>query len=155
MRTPLHCNAAPPCAARRRMAGAAGVEFTLLFPLILLLVFGVIEFGAALYDKAILTNASREAARSGVAFCTSSSSCSSSSYPTASSIQSVATNYCQSRLVTFANGGAQCTFPKAITPCTSTGADLSVQVSYTFTGLLIAQLVGGLTINAITTMVCE
>jgi len=135
------------------MTGAAGVEFTLLLPFLLLLVFGVIEFGAALYDKSVLTNASREAARAGVTFCTSGSSCS-SNYPTSTYIQNVATNYCQSRMVTFGGSGAQCSFPQTIKTCGS-NPNVTVAVSYTFTGMIIAPLVGGLTINAITTMKCE
>lgn len=154
MRLPLARKPAARAAARRRMAGAAAVEFTLLFPLLLLLVFGVIEFGAALYDKSILTNASREAARAGVTVQCSGASCS-TSYPSATTIKSVATNYCQSKLVTFVSGSAQCSFPSTITPCSSTGSSLTVAVSYTFNGMIIAPLVGGLTINAITTMVCE
>lgn len=43
--------------------GAAGLEFTLLFPFLLFVCFGIIEFGALMFDKAILTNAAREGAR--------------------------------------------------------------------------------------------
>jgi len=43
--------------------GAAAVEFALVLPLLLFVVFGIIEFGFLLYDKAVITNASREAAR--------------------------------------------------------------------------------------------
>jgi Flp pilus assembly protein TadG len=47
--------------------GAAMVEFAIVLPLFLVLVFGMIEFSLMLYDKALITNASREAARSGIA----------------------------------------------------------------------------------------
>jgi len=43
--------------------GAAAVEFALVLPLLVFVVFGIIEFGFLLYDKAVITNASREAAR--------------------------------------------------------------------------------------------
>jgi Flp pilus assembly protein TadG len=46
--------------------GAALVEFAIVLPLLLLLVFGIIEFGFLLYDQAVITNASREGARKGV-----------------------------------------------------------------------------------------
>ena len=42
------------------------VEFALALPIVLAVMFGAIEFGTALYDKAVLTNASREGARAGV-----------------------------------------------------------------------------------------
>jgi Flp pilus assembly protein TadG len=48
--------------------GAAIVEFALILPILLILVFGIIEFSIMLYDKAVITNASREGARRGVLF---------------------------------------------------------------------------------------
>lgn len=46
--------------------GAAVVEFAVVLPLLLLILFGIIEFSFLLYDKAMLTNASREGARVGI-----------------------------------------------------------------------------------------
>jgi Flp pilus assembly protein TadG len=46
--------------------GASAVEFALLLPLLMMILFGIIEFGMALYRQAILTNASREGARLGI-----------------------------------------------------------------------------------------
>lgn len=48
--------------------GASAVEFAFILPLFLTLVFGVIEFGTILFDKAVIINASREGARFGVMF---------------------------------------------------------------------------------------
>ena len=130
--------------------GAAAVELALVFPMLLLTVFGAIEFSTLLYDQAIITNASREAARAGVMFSTPA--------VTTTKIQQVATNYCQNRLVTY-GASATCTFPTAITTCASTGNQLSVQVSYVFNGLvlgpLLAPFIGPFTLNATTTMLCE
>ena len=57
-------------AMRRRTArnaprdrGAAAVEFALLLPMLLLLVFGIIDFGRALNAQITLTQAAREGAR--------------------------------------------------------------------------------------------
>ena len=50
----------------RREHGAATVEFAIVAILLLTLVFGIIEFGVLLFDKHILTNASREGTRAGV-----------------------------------------------------------------------------------------
>jgi Flp pilus assembly protein TadG len=46
--------------------GAAVVEFAVVVPLLLVLLFGIIEFAIILYDKAMITNASREGARRGI-----------------------------------------------------------------------------------------
>ena len=42
------------------------MEFALLLPVLMMVLFGIIEFGLALYRQAILTNASREGARLGI-----------------------------------------------------------------------------------------
>ncbi len=48
--------------------GSVLVEFALILPLFLLLLFGVISFSVALYDKTLLTMATREGARAGVMY---------------------------------------------------------------------------------------
>ena len=48
--------------------GTAAVEFSLLLPLLLLLVFGIIELGQAWYARQMMVNASREGARMGVLY---------------------------------------------------------------------------------------
>jgi hypothetical protein len=53
----------------RSESGAAAVEFALLLPVLMLILFGIIEFGLALHQQAILTNASREGARLGIVSC--------------------------------------------------------------------------------------
>jgi Flp pilus assembly protein TadG len=53
-------------ASRRRQArdrGATAVEFALLFPLLMLIVFGTIDFGRALNAQITLTQAAREGVR--------------------------------------------------------------------------------------------
>lgn len=52
--------------------GAALVEFAVILPLLLLIVFGIVEFGFIFYNQAILTNASREGARRAIVFETNS-----------------------------------------------------------------------------------
>ena len=46
--------------------GAAVVEFAIVLPLLLVILFGIIEFGLLMYNKHIITNASREGARYGI-----------------------------------------------------------------------------------------
>jgi Flp pilus assembly protein TadG len=48
--------------------GAETVEFAIIVPILLLVLFGIMEFGLVLYDKAVITNASREATRSGISY---------------------------------------------------------------------------------------
>lgn len=52
-----------PARNARQDRGAAAVEFALLLPLLLLLVFGIIDFGRALNAQITLTQAAREGAR--------------------------------------------------------------------------------------------
>ncbi len=54
------------CAARGRERGAAAVEFALVLPVLLTALMGLVDAGLALYDKAVLTHASREGARAGI-----------------------------------------------------------------------------------------
>ncbi len=51
---------------RRIRQGAAAVEFAVVAPIFFLLVLGMIEFGRAIMVQQVLTNASREGARTGV-----------------------------------------------------------------------------------------
>jgi hypothetical protein len=46
--------------------GAAAVEFAIVLPLLVVLVFGMIEFGILYYNQQVITNASREGARAGI-----------------------------------------------------------------------------------------
>jgi Flp pilus assembly protein TadG len=49
--------------SRERDRGAVAVEFALLLPVLLLLIFGVIDFGRALNAQVTLAQAAREGAR--------------------------------------------------------------------------------------------
>ena len=112
----------------KRSRGMAAVELALVLPLFLVMVFGMVEFSLMLYDKAVITNASREAARAGIV--------ASSPKLTIGQIQTVATNYCSTSLISL--GGA------AVPTVTVTGAGggygtaLSVTVSFVYssTGVL-------------------
>lgn len=52
----------------RNEKGASIVEFAIVLPLFLVLIFGIIEFGIIMYNKAMITNASREGARHGIMY---------------------------------------------------------------------------------------
>jgi len=51
---------------RKKRRGAAVVEFALVVPVFILLVFGMVEFGRAVMVQQVLVNASREGARQAV-----------------------------------------------------------------------------------------
>lgn len=48
--------------------GAALVEFALVLPVLLLILMAILELGVILYDKAVITSASREAAHERILF---------------------------------------------------------------------------------------
>jgi len=126
--------------------GAAAVEFAIILPVLLLILFGIVEVGVALYDKAVITNASREAVRAGVVFRVPKL--------TANEITNVAENYCSNHLVTF--GGS--TTPSVVVQGAqgNFGNPLTVTVTYTFSGLgfgpMLSAIVGPLQMNATTVM---
>ena len=52
----------------RDESGGSLIDFAITTPLLFIIAFGIMEFGILLYDKAVITNASREAARAGIVF---------------------------------------------------------------------------------------
>jgi len=131
----------------KKQKGAAAVEFALVLPLLLLIIFGTVELGIALYDKAVITNASREGARYGIVL--------KNPKPTVDDITNTVTNYTSNYLLTF---GTQA--PPAVdvvqSPTGTFGTPLSVTVSYTYTGLglgrMLSALTGPITLSATTVM---
>jgi Flp pilus assembly protein TadG len=118
----------------RHQRGATAVEFAIVFPLLILLMFGIIEFSIILYDKAMITNASREGARAGIV--------SQLVRVSDSQIQSVVDNYCRLYLISFRSGAAPVT---TVARTGSTfGSELSVTVTYTYSFLALPQFVTGL-----------
>jgi Flp pilus assembly protein TadG len=52
----------------KKQTGTSMVEFAFVATVFFMLLFGIIEFSVILFDKAMLTNASREGARTGILF---------------------------------------------------------------------------------------
>jgi Flp pilus assembly protein TadG len=133
----------------RTQNGASAVEFALVLPLLLLLAFGIIEFSLALYDKAMISHASREGARAGVAF----------RIPpvTDEEIANVVDVYLGTSLISF---GAAAVAATTVTRAGSDpGDELRVSVDYTYTFFLIpnfiTDLTGGVHLVASTVMRME
>jgi Flp pilus assembly protein TadG len=118
----------------KNQRGATAVEFAIVFPLLILLLFGIIEFSVILYDKAMITNASREGARAGIV--------SQLVRVSDTQVQGVVDNYCRLYLISFRSGAAPVT---TVTRTGSTfGSELSVTVTYTYSFLALPQFVTGL-----------
>jgi Flp pilus assembly protein TadG len=134
----------------KKQQGASAVEFALIMPVLLVILFGIVEFGLALYDKAVITNASREGARAGIVF----------KDPPFSNgeITTVINNYCQDRLVTFGSA-TNVTTTIAREGASVSGDDLTVTVAYKYDYLVlpgfISALTGGLNLSATTVMRME
>ncbi|MCY1452129.1 TadE-like protein [compost metagenome] len=114
---------------RKKQQGLAAIELSLVLPVLFLILFVIMEFSIALYNKAIITNASREAARAGIVL--------KSPKLTTAQIQSVANNYLGSHLITFGS---------SVTPVVSAqqqvaggpfGTPLTVQVSYPYSTMIL------------------
>ena len=77
------------------------MEFALVLPLLMLILWGMIEFGLLLYNKQVITNASREGARAGIVAQTPR--------VTNGEIVAVVNSYCATYLVTFGGTGLSVT----------------------------------------------
>jgi len=51
---------------KKNQNGVAALELVFVSPILILFLFGIIEFGLLFYNKAVITNASREGARVGI-----------------------------------------------------------------------------------------
>lgn len=111
--------------------GAAVVEFALILPILLALLVGGIDASLALYDKAVITNASREGARAGIV----------ARNPLVSDaqIRQVVHQYTQGALVSLGGNSA---LPTVLIQKGSLAGDptLQVTVSYTFQGIGLGSL---------------
>jgi len=115
----------------RDRKGSQVVEFALILPMLLIVVFGIVDFGLAIFDKAIVTNAAREAARAGVVFAPTRL--------TETEIRQIALNYCSNNLVTF--GTTVSPNVAVVGAGGAAGAPLQVTVTYPYTYLVIGRFV--------------
>ncbi len=146
------------------------VELALVLPLLLLLVFGLIEFGLLIYNKAVITNASREGARAGIVSRWTNTNPANYNPLDGPQIEAVVNAYLSNYLITFNPGGAAATFIPAPTPCDINNPrslprpELRVTVNYPYTFLVFqsisnlfgpSTIPGTITLTAETRMRCE
>ena len=124
----------------RNEKGTTVVEFAIVLPLLLFLIFAIIEFALLLYNKAMVTNAARAGARTGLVFRANSAG----DYDpfTEDQIRTVVNNYLASHLLTIS---ASTTFsPPVINPCPQVDPNnpnavrevqVTADVTYTFVTL--------------------
>lgn len=133
--------------------GVAALEFALILPLLVLLLFGIIEFGLLIYNQQIITNASREGARSGIV----ARATALSSTELQTGIETLVKNYCQNKLITFGSAGdpdVTINLSDNFTFASDTfGEDLTVAVNYQYDFLVMPISMGP--INAVTIMKME
>jgi Flp pilus assembly protein TadG len=127
----------------RCQKGVAAVEFAIILSVLMMIVLGIIEFGLLLYDKQVITNASREGARAGVVVVVPRVS--------DAGIQAVVNNYIATNLISF---GSTPTSPVTTIvrvldgegiPLNNFGDNLTVTVTYDYDFLVLPDFVAGLT----------
>lgn len=145
------------------------VEFALILPLFLLLIFGMIEFGFIFFNMQVLTNAAREGARYGIVAKTTRF--------TAEQITAQVNAYCGTSLISFSDNSRKPPTTTVINRTTSgltacsagskwpdNPEDLQVQVSYDYRFLVFPDIAnnlfdgtfnGTLTLTKSITMKCE
>lgn len=134
---------------RHDQKGVAAVEFALILIPLVLLIFGAIEFTTALYDKAVITNASREGARVGIVY--------DDPRPSDGDIIDAINQYCSDNMISL--GGDSAISTDIVRSGDSPGDSLIVRVSYTYNFLVLPNFITalgpGITMEAETIMRME
>jgi hypothetical protein len=144
--------------------GATAVEFAIILPLLLLVIFGIIEWGLYMYNRQILTNAVREGTRYGVLMRPGGPSRNENDADENPKIKSEVVRYAANWLVTFgdADDAELTTNDVKIVPETGRsltfGSDLRVEVEYDYQFLFLSLPplnLGPLEIKIVATMKME
>lgn len=136
-------------------SGTSTVEFAIVLPLLLVILFGIIEFAVALFNQAMITNAAREGARAGIVY-------NGTTPITEEQIQAVVNTYLGSNLI---NLGGTSSHSTTVTPGGGAGQPLTVTVDYQYDFLVLRPIVrllrgegdfpGSLTLGATSVMRME
>ena len=137
--------------------GAVMVELVMTLPLLLIVLFAICEFGLILYNKAMITNSSREGARQGIVYRANVSTGHYQPY-TVAEIQGKVNTYLDNGNLLIPHDAPSITVPDGGI-CTGTGVPLTVRVEYTYPYFvlpnLVTSIVGPLTLRGESIMRCE
>jgi Flp pilus assembly protein TadG len=122
---------------KKYQRGSALIEFVLIAPVLMLILFGIADLSLLFFNQTMITNASREGARYGII-------AQDSVYPTSAQITSYITTNFSTFLVNFSTTmpPLTVTVTKPTTPVT--GNMLTVKVSYPYTFLILSKVVVGI-----------
>jgi Flp pilus assembly protein TadG len=138
----------------REQSGASLIEFVIVLIPLLVLLFASIEFGVAGYNKAMITNASREGARRGIVYDYSQSD----GRVPFSTIRDVIHNYCDTHVISFGSGSVVTVDPP-IYQTINGNTYLTISVSYNYGFLVMQNLIPffnpTLNLQAVSTMRME
>jgi len=144
MRKDLAILPVPIAKRARAQKGGVLVEFAFILPLFLVLLFGMITFSTALYNKTVLTMATREGARAGAIYDPDGTNTS------IARAQAAALQVCQNNLISF-GPDMTANVTANVTP-TSSGDILTVTASGNYSGIF---LFSGFVLSAQTSMRLE
>jgi hypothetical protein len=141
--------------------GIAALELTILLPLLLILIFGIIEFSIILYDKQMITNASREGARAGIVYDVDEDG-NVVDIP-ADTIEDIVEYYCLNRLISLKDGVTPPVMDTPVYEDLGSGRLLRVTVRYRYNFLVFPDVFAlfggeadeGLDLVSVTTMRME
>ena len=135
--------------------GATAVELAIVLPLLVLLIFAIIELSLLLYNKAIITNAAREGARYGVVWAPHDDN--GPSYRvTATEIRTHTIQWLGNNLISFESSDARVipeNDPSAVCTGTGLGKQVTVRVEYDYTFLFVPLQM--ITLSSEASMACE
>jgi Flp pilus assembly protein TadG len=139
------------------------VEFAFVATVFFMLLFGIIEFSVILFDKAIITNASREGARTGILFRADDRTLGSGDLAAEKTlVENVVNNYASAYLISL-GGASSITTQVQRTDRNGNGEfdvgdDLTVNVTYPYNFLVLPGFANSLsdyTLGAVTVMRAE
>lgn len=122
---------------KKKHRGVAAVELAIIAPLLLLILYGIINYSFLLYNKAVITNAAREGARwASIRSSSTVNNCSSTTISTTDPC-GVANNYASNHMISFASTRptTRTTWTRSGGASYSSGELETITITYTYTGI--------------------